>query len=43
MIEWWFNPVDTTHLFLREKIAPFGCGVMTIVWVQMTGFGVCLW
>ena len=37
------NPVDTTHLFLWEKIAPFGCDVMASLWVQTTGFGVCLW
>ena len=38
-----FNPVNTTHLFLWEKIAPFGCGVMTRLWIQTTGFDVCLW
>ena len=43
MIVWCFNPVDTIHLFLWEKIAPFGCGVMVRLWVQTTGFGVCLW
>ena len=42
-IVWCFNPVDTTHLFLREKIVPFGCGVMARLWVQATCFGVCLW
>ena len=24
---WCFNPVDTSHHFLREKIAPYDCGV----------------
>ena len=43
MIVWCFNPVDTTHLFLRDEIDPFGCGVMDRLWVQTTGFGVCLW
>ena len=43
MIAWCFNAVDTTHLFLWEKIAPFGCGVLASLWVQTTGFGVCLW
>ena len=43
MIIWCFNPVDTIHLFLWEKIAPFGRGVMASLWVQTTGFGVCLW
>ena len=43
MIVWCFNPVVTTHLFLWEKIAPFGYGVMARLWVQTTGFGVCLW
>ena len=43
MIEWCFNPVDTIHLFLWEKIAPFCCGLMARLWVQTTGFGVCLW
>ena len=43
MIVWCFNPVDTTHLFLREKIVPFGCGAMARLWVQTTGLGVCLW
>ena len=38
-----FNPVDTIHLFLWEKIGPFGSGVMASLWVQTTGFGVCLW
>ena len=38
-----FNPVDTIHLFLWEKIAPFGCGVMTRLWIQTTQFRVCLW
>ena len=42
-IVWWFNPVDTIRLFLWEKIAPFGFGVMARLWVQTTGFGVCLW
>ena len=37
MIVWCFNPVDTTHLFLWEKIAPFGCSVMAILWVQTNG------
>ena len=51
IIVWWcFNLVytttdnlrvlDTTHLFLWEKIAPFGCGVMTRLWRQTTAFGV---
>ena len=43
MIVWCFNPVDTTHLFQWEKIAPFGCSVMARLRVQTTGFGVCLW
>ena len=38
-----FNPVNTTHLFLEENIAPFGCGVMARLRIQTTGFGVCLW
>ena len=38
-----FNPVNTTHLFLWKKIASFGCGVMARLWVQTTGFDVCLW
>ena len=37
------NPVNTTHLFLWEKIGPFGCGVMARLWIQTTGFRVCLW
>ena len=37
-----FDPVNTTHLFLWEKIAPFGCGVMAILWIQTTDFDVCL-
>ena len=43
MIVWCFNPVDTIYLFLWEKIVPFGCGVIARLWVQTTGFGVCLW
>ena len=43
MIVWCFNHVNTTHLFLWEKIALLGCGVMARLWVQTTGFGVCLW
>ena len=43
MILWCFNPVDTIHLFMGEKTAPFGCGVIASLWVQTTGFGVCLW
>ena len=43
MIVWCFNPFDTTHLFLWEKIAPFGSGVMARLWVQTTGFDVCRW
>ena len=43
MIVWCFNPVDTTHLFLWEKIAPFGCSVMARLWGQTTAFGICLW
>ena len=44
MLLWCFNPIDTIHLFLWEKISPFGCGVMARLWlVQTTGFGVCLW
>ena len=42
LILWCFNPDDTIHLFLWEKIAPFGYGVMASLWVQTTGFGVCL-
>ena len=40
---WRFNPVHTIHLFQREKIAPFGSGVMARLWIQTTCFGVCLW
>ena len=29
-------PCDTTHLFLWEKMVPFGCGVMARLWVQAT-------
>ena len=43
MIVWCYNLVDTIHLFLWEKMASFGCGVMACLWVQTTGFGVCLW
>ena len=43
MILWCFTPVNTIHLFLWEKIAPFGCGLISRLWVQTTGFGVCLW
>ena len=43
MIVWCFNSIDTIHLFLWEKTAPFGCGIMARLWVQTTGFGVCLW
>ena len=43
MILWRFNPVHTIHLFQREKIAPFGSGVMARLWIQITCFGVCLW
>ena len=43
MIVWCFNPGNTIHLFLEEKIAPFGSGIMASLWVQTTGFGVCLW
>ena len=43
MIVWCFNPFDTIHLFLWETISPFGFGVMASIWVQTTGFGVCLW
>ena len=42
IIVWCFNPVDTIHLFLWEKIATFGRGVMASLWVQTTVFGVCL-
>ena len=38
-----FNHADTIHLFLGEKIAPFGCDVMACLWIQATGFGVSLW
>ena len=38
-----FNPVNNIHLFLWEKIAPFGSRVMARLWIQTTGFGVCLW
>ena len=38
-----FNPVDTIHLFLWEKIVPSGIGVMASLWIQTAGFGVCLW
>ena len=43
MIVWCFNPINTIHVFLWEKIAHFGCGVMASLWVQTTSFGVCLW
>ena len=43
MILWCFNPIDTIHIFLWEKIALFGCGVMARLWIQTTGFGDCLW
>ena len=43
IIVWRFNPVYTIHLFLWEKIDPFGFGVMVSLWVQTTGFGVFLW
>ena len=29
-----FNLVNTIHLFLWEKIAPFGSGVMARLWIQ---------
>ena len=38
-----FNPFESNHLFLWEKIVPFGCGVTARLWVQTTDFGVCLW
>ena len=43
MIVWCFNHFNATHLFLWDKIAPFGCGVIARLWVQTTGFGVSLW
>ena len=43
MIVWSLNPVDTTRLFLWEKIVTFGCSVMARLRVQTTGFGVYLW
>ena len=43
MIVLCFNPVNTIHLFLWEKIALFVCGVIARLWVQTTGFGVCKW
>ena len=43
MTVWCFKPVDTNHLFLWEKIAPFGCSEMARLWFHTTGFGVCLW
>ena len=43
MILWCFNPVNTTHLFLWDKITSFGCGVIARLWVQTTVFGICLW
>ena len=43
MILWCFYPVNTTYLFLWTTIASFGCGVIARLWVQTTGFGVCLW
>ena len=43
MIVWCFNPLDTIHRFLWEKIASFGCGVMARLCVQTTGFCVRLW
>ena len=42
MIVWRLNSANTTHLFLWEKIVPFGFGVLASLWVQTTGFGVCL-
>ena len=38
-----FNPVSTIHLFLWGKIAAFGCCAMARLWIQITGFGFCLW
>ena len=43
MILWCFNRVDTIHLFLWEKMTPFGYGVIARLKIQTTGFGVCLW
>ena len=43
MIVWCFSPVNTIRLFLWDKIAPFGCGVMASLCVQTICFGVCLW
>ena len=40
-ILWCFNPIDTTHLFMWGKITPFGCGVMSRLWVQTLVR--CLW
>ena len=34
MFSWYFNPVDTTHLFFWEKIARFGCEIMTSLSVR---------
>ena len=36
MILWCFNPINTTHLFILERLAPFGRGVMTRLYVQTT-------
>ena len=43
IIVWCFNPVDTIHLFLWEKIVPFVCGKIARLWIPTTCFGVCLW
>ena len=43
MILWCLNPVCTFQIFLWEKTASFGRGVMARLWIQTTDFGVCLW
>ena len=43
MILWCFIPAVTTHFFLWEKIAPFGCDVVARLKILTTGFEVCLW
>ena len=36
-------PSNPPTSFYERKLPPFGCGVLTRLWVQTTGFGVCLW
>ena len=42
-VSWCLNPIDTTHLFLWEKIDSMSCEVMTSLWVQTACLSVCLW